>query len=143
MTTCAPKNVKAGELMKDAALSPGKLECVFASHRPCMGEGPTAVKAAASECFVNLIIKESDNNVKLIILDHMGTLHFKHGHTLDGPTMFLLSADMEVRRKPMSIILSMLHDLESERRGSCSLPEEAPAVDTGARVREARSTGNF
>ncbi|KAG1837844.1 armadillo-type protein [Suillus subalutaceus] len=73
-------------------------------------QNSAAVKAAAS-CFVNLVIKESDNNVKLIVLDHLDTLRSKHGHILDGLTMDILqvlsSADMEVRRKAMSIVLSM------------------------------------
>ncbi|KAG1823810.1 adaptin N terminal region-domain-containing protein [Suillus subaureus] len=73
-------------------------------------QNPAAVKAAAS-CFVNLVIKESDNNVKLIVLDRLDTLRSKHGHILDGLTMDILqvlsSADMEVRRKAMSIVLSM------------------------------------
>ncbi|OAX38117.1 Coatomer, beta subunit [Rhizopogon vinicolor AM-OR11-026] len=73
-------------------------------------QNPAAVKAAAS-CFVNLVIKESDNNVKLIVLDRLDTLRSKHGHILDGLIMDVLqvlsSADMEVRRKAMSIILSM------------------------------------
>ncbi|KAG2067188.1 Coatomer, beta subunit [Suillus decipiens] len=73
-------------------------------------QNPAAVKAAAS-CFVNLVIKESDNNVKLIVLDRLDTLRSKHGHILDGLTMDILqvlsSADMEVRRKAISIVLSM------------------------------------
>ncbi|KAG1887545.1 coatomer beta C-terminal region-domain-containing protein [Suillus fuscotomentosus] len=82
-------------------------------------QNPAAVKTAAS-CFVNLVIKESDNNVKLIVLDcldcldcldRLDTLRSKHGHILDGLTMDILqvlsSADMEVRRKAMSIVLSM------------------------------------
>ncbi|KAF8971859.1 coatomer protein [Flammula alnicola] len=73
-------------------------------------QNPAAVKAAAS-CFINLVIKESDNNVKLIVLDRLDNLRAKHGHVLDGLIMDVLqvlsSADMEVRRKAISIVLSM------------------------------------
>jgi coatomer subunit beta len=73
-------------------------------------QNPAAVKAAAS-CFIQLVIKESDNNVKLIVLDRLDTLRSKHGHVLDGLIMDVLqvlsSADMEVRRKAISIVLSM------------------------------------
>ncbi|KII93074.1 hypothetical protein PLICRDRAFT_35248 [Plicaturopsis crispa FD-325 SS-3] len=73
-------------------------------------QNPAAVKAAAS-CFITLVIKESDNNVKLIVLDRLDTLRSKHGHVLDGLIMDVLqvlsSADMEVRRKAISIVLSM------------------------------------
>ncbi|KAH7909064.1 coatomer beta subunit appendage platform-domain-containing protein, partial [Hygrophoropsis aurantiaca] len=66
---------------------------------------------AAASCFVNLVIKESDNNVKLIVLDRLDSLRSRHDHILDGLTMDVLqvlsSADMEVRKKAMSIVLSM------------------------------------
>jgi hypothetical protein len=39
---------------------------------------------AAASCFANLLIKESNNNVKLIILDHLDALHSKHSAVLDG-----------------------------------------------------------
>ncbi|KAF7970467.1 hypothetical protein HWV62_23875 [Athelia sp. TMB] len=73
-------------------------------------QNPAAIKAAAS-CFITLVIKESDNNVKLIVLDRLDVLRSKHGRILDGLIMDVLqvlsSADMEVRRKAMSIVLSM------------------------------------
>ncbi|KAF8730552.1 hypothetical protein AX14_005483 [Amanita brunnescens Koide BX004] len=73
-------------------------------------QNPTAVKAAAA-CLINLVVKESDNNVKLIVLDRIEVLRSKHGQVLDGLIMDVLqvlsSADMEVRRKATSIILSM------------------------------------
>ncbi|KAG0697339.1 Clathrin/coatomer adaptor, adaptin-like protein [Suillus ampliporus] len=73
-------------------------------------QNPAAVKAASS-CFVNLVIKESDNNVKLIVLDRLDTLRSKYGHILDGLIVDILqvlsSGGMEVRRKAMSIVLSM------------------------------------
>ncbi|KAF9036979.1 coatomer protein [Hymenopellis radicata] len=73
-------------------------------------QNPAAVKAAAS-CFINLIIKESDNNVKLIVLDRLDALRSRHGHVLDSLIMDVLqilsSADMEVRRKAISVVLSM------------------------------------
>ncbi|TFK38623.1 coatomer protein [Crucibulum laeve] len=73
-------------------------------------QNPAAVKAAAA-CLISLVVKESDNNVKLIVLDRLDGLRSKHGHVLDGLIMDVLqilsSADMEVRRKAMSIVLSM------------------------------------
>ncbi|KAM6498891.1 coatomer protein [Amanita muscaria] len=73
-------------------------------------QNPAAVKAAAA-CLINLVIKESDNNVKLIVLDRIETLRSRHGQVLDGLIMDVLqvlsSADMEVRRKAMNIVLSM------------------------------------
>ncbi|KAF9528156.1 coatomer protein [Crepidotus variabilis] len=73
-------------------------------------QNPAAVKAAAS-ALIGLVIKESDNNVKLIVLDRLDNLRSKHGAVLDALIMDILqvltSADIEVRRKAMSIVLSM------------------------------------
>ncbi|KAG7085738.1 hypothetical protein E1B28_003281 [Marasmius oreades] len=73
-------------------------------------QNPAAVKAAAS-CFITLVIKESDNNVKLIVLDRLDGLRGKHGLILDGLIMDVLlilsNSDMDVRRKAISIVLSM------------------------------------
>ena len=38
---------------------------------------PTAVKAAAT-CYIELIVKESDNNVKLIVLDRLVSMAETH-----------------------------------------------------------------
>ncbi|ESK83897.1 coatomer subunit beta [Moniliophthora roreri MCA 2997] len=73
-------------------------------------QNPAAVKAAAS-CYITLIIRESDNNVKLIVLDRLDNLRAKHGHVLDGLIMDVLqilsNSDMDVRRKAINIVLSM------------------------------------
>ncbi|KAJ8490034.1 hypothetical protein ONZ45_g13354 [Pleurotus djamor] len=108
----------------DSAHRPRYIRCIFellnaSSHAvkyeaattlTALTQNPAAVKAAAS-CLINLVVKESDNNVKLIVLDRVEALRAKHGHVLDGLIMDVLqilsSADMEVRRKAMGIVLSM------------------------------------
>ncbi|PVG02481.1 putative coatomer complex beta chain [Serendipita vermifera] len=74
-------------------------------------QNPAAIKAAAT-AFVELVSKESDNNVKLIALDRVESLHSKHDHVLDGLVMDILrvltSSDMEVRRKAVKIALNMV-----------------------------------
>lgn len=81
---------------------------------------------AAASTYINLAAKESDNNVKLIVLDRLDTLHSRHGHVLDVLIMDIVqiltrfvsllvillnltlsSPDLEVRRKTLSIVLSM------------------------------------
>ncbi|KAI0639848.1 coatomer protein [Trametes polyzona] len=73
-------------------------------------QNPAAVKAAAS-CYINLVQKESDNNAKLIVLDRLDALRSRHGHVLDPLIMDILqilsSADLEVRRKAISIVLNL------------------------------------
>ncbi|KAG6333321.1 hypothetical protein ID866_5769 [Astraeus odoratus] len=74
--------------------------------------------AAAASCLVTLATKESDNNVKLIVLDRLDALRERHGRVLDGLIMDVLqvlsSADMEVRRKAMNIVLSMTSGRNAE-----------------------------
>ena len=46
-----------------------------------MSSAPTAIKAAAA-CYVELIVKESDNNVKIIVLDRLTDLKEQHERVL-------------------------------------------------------------
>lgn len=61
---------------------------------------------------MDLVVKESDNNVKLIVLDRLEALRAKHEHVIDPLVMDLLrvlgAPDMEVRRKCLSIALAMV-----------------------------------
>lgn len=70
-----------------------------------------AVKAAASK-FIELSIKESDNNVKLIVLDRVDQLRQKNMGILDDLTMEILrvlsSPDLDVRRKALSLAMEMV-----------------------------------
>ncbi|KAJ3120133.1 coatomer subunit beta [Nowakowskiella sp. JEL0407] len=70
-----------------------------------------AIKAVAS-CYIELILKVSDNNVKLIVLDRLNDLREKHMGVLDDLVMDILrvlsSPDIEVRRKCLDIALEMV-----------------------------------
>lgn len=70
-----------------------------------------AVKAAASK-FIELCVKESDNNVKLIVLDKVDQLRIRNEGILDDLTMEILrvlsSPDLDVRRKALSIAMEMV-----------------------------------
>lgn len=70
-----------------------------------------AVKAAASK-FIELSIKEPDNNVKLIVLEKVDQLRQKNEGVLDDLTMEILrvltSPDIDVRRKALHIALEMV-----------------------------------
>ncbi|KAF8323804.1 Coatomer, beta subunit [Clavulina sp. PMI_390] len=74
-------------------------------------QNPAAVKAAAT-CLIDLAVKESDNNVKLIVLDRLESLRNKHEHVLDPLVLDLLrilsSPDMEVRKKCLHLALAMV-----------------------------------
>ncbi len=72
---------------------------------------PVAVKAAAGK-FIELSIKEADNNVKLIVLDRVNQLRKKNPGVLDDLIMEILrvlsSPDIDVRRKALDIALEMV-----------------------------------
>ena len=78
-----------------------------------LSSAPTAVKAAAS-CYIELIVKESDNNVKLIVLDRLIALrevpaHEKVLQELVMDILRVLSApDLEVRKKTLSLALDLV-----------------------------------
>ncbi|KAI6654682.1 Subunit beta [Oopsacas minuta] len=75
---------------------------------------PTAIKAVA-QCYIELVVSESDNNVKIIVLDRLKGLCNKPSHrrVLQGMVMDLLSAleapDIEVRRKTLDLVLYLVN----------------------------------
>ncbi len=78
-----------------------------------LSSAPSAVKAAAS-CYIDLIVKESDNNVKLIVLDKLIVLKevSSHEKVLQELVMDILrvlnSPDIEVRRKTLNLCLDLV-----------------------------------
>uniref|UniRef100_A0A915DJP9 Coatomer subunit beta n=1 Tax=Ditylenchus dipsaci TaxID=166011 RepID=A0A915DJP9_9BILA len=81
-----------------------------------LSSAPTAVKAAAS-AYIDLIVKESDNNIKLIVLDRLTALreNIPNEKVLQELVMDILrvlsATDYEVRKK----ILQLALDLVSSR----------------------------
>ncbi|PON27591.1 coatomer subunit beta [Trichoderma gamsii] len=82
-----------------------------ASSLTALTNNPVAVKAAASK-FIELSIKEADNNVKLIVLDRVDQLRQKNEGVLDDLVMEILrvlsSTDIDVRKKALELSLSMV-----------------------------------
>lgn len=82
-----------------------------ASSLTALTNNPVAVKAAAAK-FIELSIKEADNNVKLIVLDRVDQLRKKNPGVLDDLTMEILralsSTDIDVRKKALEIALEMV-----------------------------------
>lgn len=72
---------------------------------------PVAIKEIAS-CYINLAMKEADNNIKLIVLDKLSQLRQKHERVLNDLVMDVLrvlsSPDVEVCRKAIQLSLDML-----------------------------------
>ena len=82
-----------------------------ASSLTSLTSNPVAVKAAATK-FIELSIKEADNNVKLIVLDRVNQLRKRNEGILDDLTMDVLrvlsSPDIDVRRKALDLALEMV-----------------------------------
>lgn len=82
-----------------------------ASSLTSLTSNPVAVKAAATK-FIELAIKEADNNVKLIVLDRVDQLRKRNEGVLDDLTMEILrvlsSPDIDVRRKALQSALEMV-----------------------------------
>ncbi|MCJ1311496.1 coatomer subunit beta [Agyrium rufum] len=82
-----------------------------ASSLTSLTNNPVAVKAAATK-FIELSIKESDNNVKLIVLERVDQLRKRNEGILDDLVMEILrvlsSPDIDVRRKALDIAMDMI-----------------------------------
>ncbi|KAF6039763.1 COPB1 [Bugula neritina] len=72
---------------------------------------PSAVKAAAT-CYIELIVKESDNNVKLIVLDRLVAMAETHDKVLQELVMDIMrvlsATDLEVRKKTLDLTLDLV-----------------------------------
>ena len=82
-----------------------------ASSLTALTSNPVAVKAAAGK-FIELSIRESDNNVKLIVLDRVDQLRQRNEGVLDDLIMEILRAlsspDLDVRKKALGIAMEMV-----------------------------------
>ncbi|KAF0990236.1 hypothetical protein HZS_4249, partial [Henneguya salminicola] len=84
-----------------------------------LSDSPTAFEFA-SKCYVNLILKESDNNVRLIVLDRISYIHSlkKYDWTLYDVSLDLLCVlsagaadsiiDLELARRILRLVTSLL-----------------------------------
>lgn len=78
-----------------------------------LSSAPTAIKAAAG-CYIELIVKESDNNVKLIVLDRL--IAMKDNENMEKIMQDLVmdilrvlaSPDIEVRRKTLALAMDLV-----------------------------------
>eukprot|EP01113_Clastostelium_recurvatum_P001792 TRINITY_DN1073_c0_g1_i6.p1 TRINITY_DN1073_c0_g1~~TRINITY_DN1073_c0_g1_i6.p1 ORF type:complete len:1001 (-),score=348.72 TRINITY_DN1073_c0_g1_i6:425-3292(-) len=76
-----------------------------------LSAAPTAVRAASST-FIKLLCSESDNNVKLIILDRLLDIKRLHSRVLQDLLMDILRAlaspSLDIRRKTLDIVLDLV-----------------------------------
>jgi coatomer subunit beta len=81
-----------------------------ASTLVAMSAAPTAVRAA-SQAWTGLLRKESDNNVKLVILERLAALRRRHARVLREAVMDILGAlsspAIEVRQKALALAMEL------------------------------------
>jgi vesicle coat complex subunit len=103
-----------------------------ASSLTALTTNPVAVKAAAAK-FIELAIKEADNNVKLIVLDKVSQLRKNNEGILDDLTMEILrvlsSPDLDVRKKALELALDMVSSKNVEEVVMLLKKELAKTVD--------------
>ncbi|KAI7220752.1 Coatomer, beta subunit [Hortaea werneckii] len=103
-----------------------------ASSLTALTNNPVAVKAAAGK-FIELAIKESDNNVKLIVLEKVNQLRQANPGVLDDLTMEILrvlsSPDLDVRRKSLELAMEMVSSKNVEEVVMLLKKELAKTVD--------------
>jgi len=77
-----------------------------------LSQSPIATKAAAST-FIQLLVDESDNNVKLIILDKLTEVKKKHGKVLQELLMDVLRAlvcpTLDIRKKTLEFAMDLVN----------------------------------
>eukprot|EP00179_Madagascaria_erythrocladioides_P021950 CAMPEP_0198360162 /NCGR_PEP_ID=MMETSP1450-20131203/137308_1 /TAXON_ID=753684 ORGANISM="Madagascaria erythrocladiodes, Strain CCMP3234" /NCGR_SAMPLE_ID=MMETSP1450 /ASSEMBLY_ACC=CAM_ASM_001115 /LENGTH=485 /DNA_ID=CAMNT_0044067135 /DNA_START=90 /DNA_END=1543 /DNA_ORIENTATION=+ len=76
-----------------------------------LSSAPSAVRAAAS-CYIDLLCDESDNNVKLIVLDKLVDLKRRHTKVMSELLLDILralaSTSTDIRRKTLAIALDLV-----------------------------------
>jgi len=84
-------------------------EC--ASSLVALSSAPTAIRAAAT-CYCQLLAAQSDNNVKLIVLDRLADLKANHREVMQDLVMDVLRAlsspNGDIRRKTLDIALDLI-----------------------------------
>ena len=76
-----------------------------------LSNAPTAIKAAAN-CYCQLLVNQSDNNVKLIVLDRLMELKKSYKELLQGMAMDILRAvsspNVDIKRKTLDLVLDLI-----------------------------------
>ena len=76
-----------------------------------LSQAPTAIRAAAN-CFCQLLVSSSDNNVKLIVLDRLRELKELHGDILSDLLMDIVRAlsapAFEIRSKILDLAMELI-----------------------------------
>jgi coatomer subunit beta len=76
-----------------------------------LSQAPSAIRAAAN-CYCQLLVSQSDNNVKLIVLERLLELKDKHRDVMQDVLMDILRAlsspNMDIRKKTLDISMDLI-----------------------------------
>ena len=76
-----------------------------------LSQAPSAIRAAAN-CYCQLLVSQSDNNVKLIVLERLQELKEKHRDVMQDVLMDILRAlsspNMDIRKKTLDIAMDLI-----------------------------------
>jgi len=76
-----------------------------------LSQAPTAVRAAC-QCFCQLLVSQSDNNVKLIVLDRLKELKVKQPEVMQDSLMDIMRAlsspNLDIRAKTLQLALELV-----------------------------------
>lgn len=76
-----------------------------------LSQAPTAIRAAAN-CFCDLLVTHTDNNVKLIVLDRIFELKERHRDVMQEMLMDILRAlgspNLDIKKKTLDIALDLI-----------------------------------
>lgn len=89
-----------------------------------LSQAPSAIRAAAN-CYCQLLVSQSDNNVKLIVLERLQELKEKHREVMQDVMMDILRAlsspNMDIRKKTLDISMDLItsRNIDEVRLGKC------------------------
>mmetsp|Transcript_9402 Transcript_9402/g.34487 ORF Transcript_9402/g.34487 Transcript_9402/m.34487 type:complete len:953 (-) Transcript_9402:274-3132(-) len=112
---CRANPAKKGKYIKIilALMSASSTAVVYecATALVALSNAPTAIRAAAN-CYCQLLATQSDNNVKLIVLDRLMDLKNSQREVMQDMIMDVLRAlsspNLDIRRKTLDIVLDLI-----------------------------------
>lgn len=115
LQVCRTKPSEKGKYIKIilALMGSNKPAVVYdcATTLVALSQAPTAIRAAAN-CFCQLLVSHSDNNVKLIVLDRLRDLKALHADVLSEMLMDVLRAlsapAFDIRRKILDLAMELI-----------------------------------
>jgi coatomer subunit beta len=76
-----------------------------------LSQAPSAIRAATN-CYCQLLVSQSDNNVKLIVLDRLMELKDKHKEVMQEAVMDIMRAlsspNLDIRKKTLDIAMDLI-----------------------------------